>query len=182
MDTFVHMQSREAVSAEVYAASQPRKRRPMADGLSPQAAAEAMVEEARGEVARLQIAAREDSAAAAAREERLRQEADTARAKMHELADHAQTLQHDLSGESSSVAKYRRMVGEIGRLIDWAQASAPGSAAAAAALSAARAKGKAAPGSKPSAAAAAALRVARMSLATPLGDTSNMVTNCNGRS
>ena len=39
---FVHTQSRETVSAEVYEASQPRRRRPMADGLAPQDAAEAM--------------------------------------------------------------------------------------------------------------------------------------------
>jgi len=62
--------------------------------------------------------------------------------------------------EQKSVSKYKRMVGEIGRLVDWAQASAPGSAAAAAALAVAR------NGSKPSPAAQAALRVARMSLAS----------------
>jgi putative membrane-bound dehydrogenase-like protein len=39
---FVHVQSRQPVSAEVYAAAQPRRRRPMADGLSPQEAADAM--------------------------------------------------------------------------------------------------------------------------------------------
>ena len=39
---FVHTQSRETVSAEVYEASQPRRRQPMADGLSPEDAAKAM--------------------------------------------------------------------------------------------------------------------------------------------
>ena len=39
---FVHVQSRKAVSAEVYEAAQPRRRRPMADGLAPQEAADAM--------------------------------------------------------------------------------------------------------------------------------------------
>ena len=57
------------------------------------------------------------------------------------------------------------MVGEIGRLVDWAQASAPGgpsAAAAAAAVAVARSDITGAP--KPSPAALAALRVARMSL------------------
>ncbi len=40
--TFAHIQSRDAVSAEVYQASQPRRRRPMANGLAPAEAAEAM--------------------------------------------------------------------------------------------------------------------------------------------
>jgi putative membrane-bound dehydrogenase-like protein len=39
---FVHVQSRQPVSAEVYAASQPRRRRPMVNGLPPAEAAEAM--------------------------------------------------------------------------------------------------------------------------------------------
>ena len=40
--TFVHIQSRESVSAETYEAFQPRRRRPMANGLPPTEAAAAM--------------------------------------------------------------------------------------------------------------------------------------------
>lgn len=132
---------------------------------SEHAATAAMLEEARAEVDRVRKEAQEEGAAAAAREATLREDASAAQQRAEELMAQAQALQKELSGEASSVAKYKRMVGEIGRLIDWAQGSAPGSAAAAAALSAARAKGKSLPGAKPSPAAAAALRAARMSLA-----------------
>ena len=37
----------------------------------------------------------------------------------------ADALKAELSAESVAMAKYRRMVGEIGRLIDWAQAASP---------------------------------------------------------
>jgi len=85
------------------------------------------------------------------------------------------TLEDSVAYEKASVAKYKRMVGEIGRLVNWAQTSAPGSAAATAALAAAKSTGEE-NGAKPSPAAQAALRVARMSLATGstiLGDATN---------
>lgn len=87
------------------------------------------------------------------------------------------TLEGNVASEKASVAKYKRMVGEIGRLVNWAQTSAPGSAAVTAALAAARSTGEE-NGGKPSPAAQAALRVARMSLTTGtgvLGDTTNTI-------
>jgi hypothetical protein len=98
--------------------------------------------------------------AAKEREETLLAEIQEYKNQLEEYQNENCQLKEDIVLEQKSVSKYKRMVGEIGRLVDWAQASAPGSAAAAAALAVAR------NGSKPSPAAQAALRVARMSLAS----------------
>lgn len=137
----------------------------VADARAARATAEALLEESRAEVRRVQKEAREESIAAASREEGLLREAQISKQKTEELAAEVEKLKNQLLGEHSSVIRYKRMVGEIGRLVDWAQASAPGgpsAAAAAAAMAVARSDINGAP--KPSPAALAALRVARMSL------------------
>ena len=72
-----------------------------------------------------------------------------------------ESLENRIEAEKASVAKYKRMVGEISKLVDWAQSNQAGSTAAAAAVLAASNENTAI---KPSPAAQAALRVARMSL------------------
>ena len=106
-----------------------------------------------------------ESAAKAAmeREETLLAEIQVCKNQLEEYENENCQLKEDILLEQKAVAKYKRMVGEIGRLVDWAQTSAPGSAAAAAALAVASSDKN---GSKPSPAAQAALRVARMSLAS----------------
>ena len=79
--------------------------------------------------------------------------------KEHESA--VEGLENRINVERASVAKYKRMVGEISKLVDWAQSNQAGSAAAAAAVLAASNENAVI---KPSPAAQAALRVARMSL------------------
>lgn len=74
-----------------------------------------------------------------------------------------QSLEKRVESEKASVAKYKRMVGEISKLVDWAQSNQAGSSAAAAAALAASNENAAI---KPSPAAQAALRVARMSLSS----------------
>lgn len=161
----------------------------VADARAVRATVEALLEESRAEVRRVRKEAREESIAAASREEGLRREAQTAKDKIEALATEVEKLRSQLLGKHSSVNRYKRMVGEIGRLVDWAQASAPSgpsAAAAAAAVAVARSDITGAP--KPSPAALAALRVARMSLGggegghhvttaasvpVPLGDATN---------
>lgn len=87
-------------------------------------ATEAMLEEVRVEVRRVQAEAKEESLKAAAREEGLRLEAEAARSQVKDLENQVQTLKKQLNSEAMSVAKYRRMVGEIDRLIEWAQNTA----------------------------------------------------------
>jgi hypothetical protein len=155
----------------------------VADARAARATAEALLEESRAEVRRVQKEAKEESIAAASREEGLRREAQVSKEKSAELAAEIEKLKGQLVVGHSSVNRYKRMIGEIGRLVDWAQASAPGgpsAAAAAAAVAVARSGVSGAP--KPSPAALAALRVARMSLGggegghnstVPLGDATN---------
>lgn len=113
---------------------------------------------------------------AAEREKLLQEEVASYKMQLEAAEKEVLVLRSNVASEKTSVAKYKRMVGEIGRLVNWAQASAPGSAAVTAALAAARSTGNE-NGVKPSPAAQAALRVARMSLATGnvLGDATNTV-------
>jgi len=80
---------------------------------------------------------------------------------LKEHTEAAKKLEKRINDEKASVAKYKRMVGEISKLVDWAQSNQAGSAAAAAAVMAASNENDAI---KPSPAAQAALRIARMSL------------------
>ncbi len=117
----------------------------------------------------------QESKEAHSREERLLEELSLYKNKLAVSEKQVETLEGNVALETASVAKYKRMVGEIGRLVNWAQTSAPGSAAITAALAAAKSTGEE-NGGKPSPAAQAALRVARMSLATGtsiLGDATN---------
>lgn len=83
--------------------------------------AETSLEEVRGEVRRLQREAKEESIAAAAREQDLRREAEHALRRNKELHTEIHELRRQLEHETASVWKYRRMVKEISRLVDWAQ-------------------------------------------------------------
>ena len=112
----------------------------VAEAKAAKTATDALLDEVRAEVRRLQREAKEESVAAAAREEGLRREAVGLRHRVEELAGEADKLRKDLSGEHSSVNRYKRMVGEIGRLIDWAQASSSMNSAAFAAAAAAAAE------------------------------------------
>ena len=117
----------------------------------------------------------QESKEAHSREERLLEELSLYKNKLAVSEKQVETLEGNVALETAYVAKYKRMVGEIGRLVNWAQTSAPGSAAITAALAAAKSTGEE-NGGKPSPAAQAALRVARMSLATGtsiLGDATN---------
>lgn len=112
---------------------------------------------------------------ASKKEETLLKEISSYKERLEKAERMSEILQGKVTSEKASVAKYKRMVNEIGRLVNWAQASAPGSAAVTAALAAARSTGDE-NGGKPSPAAQAALRAARMSLATGtkvLGDATN---------
>ncbi len=132
----------------------------LADVRAARAAAAAALDEARGEARRAAREAREEAAAAAAREAELRREGAAAATRVDALVAEAAAASARLGREASSRQKYQRMVGEIGRLIDWAQAglhagggaaAAPSGAAAAARPPprAAAAKGAAAGASPP---------------------------------
>jgi hypothetical protein len=94
----------------------------LADVRAARAAAAAALDEARGEARRAAREARDEAAAAAAREAELRREGAAAAARADALAAEAAAAAARLGREASSRQKYQRMVGEIGRLIDWAQA------------------------------------------------------------
>lgn len=144
----------------------------VAEARATRAAVESLLEESKSELRRVQKEAQADTIAAASREEGLRRENEAEKAKNEELAVELEKLRKELRGEHSSVNRYKRMVGEVVRLIDWTQASPPaganfttGGGPAAAPALAGHGMMAATGGSKPSPAAAAALRVARMSLA-----------------
>ncbi|EFN50818.1 hypothetical protein CHLNCDRAFT_59403 [Chlorella variabilis] len=62
---------------------------------------------------------------AAAKEERLRGEIAELGEALASRSAQLQELEGKLAGETVCTAKYRRMVGEIGKLIDWAQSTSP---------------------------------------------------------
>lgn len=139
-----------------------------ADARAGRAAAEAMLEEVRAEVRLIQREAREESAAAAAREEGLKREIETLRERVTEAAAEAERLRKELSVELSSSRKFKRMVGDIGRLIDWAQSGVTPSIGGALSVAV---NGGVLPleDGQPSPAAQAALKVARLSLNNTAG-------------
>lgn len=101
--------------------------------------------------------------------------------KHHErdLKEHVEAvkrLEERIEDEKASVAKYKRMVGEISKLVDWAQSNQAGSVAAAAAVMAASNENDAI---KPSPAAQAALRIARMSLSHGNGVSTHVLRDVN---
>ncbi|KAI8102884.1 hypothetical protein M9434_005676 [Picochlorum sp. BPE23] len=124
------------------------------------------VQEHLGEIERLKVAMEQKALDASEREAQLKDESNRLKSMYEESMKKVEGCEEKLAAEKASVAKYKRMVGEISRLVDWAQASAPGSAAAAAALAAASCSTDASHQGRPSPAAQAALRVARMNLAT----------------
>lgn len=124
------------------------------------------VQEHLGEIERLKEGMEQQALDASERESQLKEESIRLNAMYEESMKKVEVCEGKLAAEKASVAKYKRMVGEISRLVDWAQASAPGSAAAAAALAAAGCSTDPSNQGRPSPAAQAALRVARMSLAT----------------
>lgn len=138
------------------------------------AVASQLIEQMKEDSKRIQDELLAEKAAAADREKQLQGDITLFAEKCKEAEEEISKLKLELSDGTASVAKYKRMVGEIGRLIDWAQAAAPGSAAATAAMAAASAMDTS---RKPSPAAQAALRVARMSLTSsgsgPLSDFTN---------
>ena len=95
---------------------------------------------------------------------------------LKERAEVADRLEKRIKDEKASVAKYKRMVGEISKLVDWAQSNQAGSAAAAAAVMAASNENDAI---KPSPAAQAALRIARMSLSNGNGVSTHVLRDVN---
>lgn len=95
---------------------------------------------------------------------------------LKERAEAADRLEKRIKDEKASVAKYKRMVGEISKLVDWAQSNQAGSAAAAAAVMAASNENDAI---KPSPAAQAALRIARMSLSNGNGVSTHVLRDVN---
>ena len=158
----------------------------VAEARATRAAVEALFEEAKAEARRVQKEAQADSIAAATKEESLRRENETLRTHNDELTKELEKLRKDLTGKHSSVNNYKRMVGEIGRLIDWAQSPSsqqPGGSQNGAPGDAVGGHGMDRTGNYPSPAAMAALQVARMSLAAnggvegggglALGDTTN---------
>ena len=150
------------------------------------AAATALLGKANAEVLRLQTDAEEEKTAAAAREESLRREVAVRETRCVDLETEVGALRKQLNGEHTSVVRYKRMVGEIGRLVDWAQTATSSVAAGPSAAAAGGGGGvfysSMTPGGprngeptaeaevqKPSPAAQAALRVARMSLSGKVG-------------
>ncbi|KAL6784692.1 hypothetical protein ACKKBF_B02815 [Auxenochlorella protothecoides x Auxenochlorella symbiontica] len=73
------------------------------------------------ELGRLRRVAGEDAALAGSRAGRLQQENEELYATMQVLRRDGDTLRAELAAQTVTVAKYKRMVGEISRLIDWAQ-------------------------------------------------------------
>lgn len=136
-------------------------------------ATETLLEEAKSEVKRIQKEAWEVGAAAASREESLRQEVDALRSSAKEMEKEIERLRLELVGEHKSARKFKHMVGEIGRLIDWAQAASAGpggtcgtSGNACGEVITPNPNERGELTERPSPAALAALRVARMSLGT----------------
>jgi hypothetical protein len=147
----------------------------IAEARASRKAMEALLEEARLEVKQIQKQAWEDGAAAAAREETLRREVDALRESAQITEKEIEKLRLELVGEHKSARKFKHMVGEIGRLIDWAQASGGAGGGAGGGLVTPnqneRSSGENQGAERPSPAALAALRVARMSLAPNLAVT-----------
>lgn len=85
----------------------------------------AQLEESRAETRRLQKEAKEEAVAAAERYSELQHETDTLRHRVTDLESDATALRKKVQHEAANVVKYKKMVGEIGRLIDWAQAASP---------------------------------------------------------
>jgi hypothetical protein len=86
----------------------------------------AQLEDSRAEVRRIQKEAQEEAVAAAAKFNDVEREAAGLRARVAELEADSAAIRAKAVAEGTNVAKYKRMVGEIGRLIDWAQAASPG--------------------------------------------------------
>ena len=80
----------------------------------------AEVEDAKAEIRRLDRLAADETA----RAHRLQAELDTLYAVAQQQRAEVQSAKSQLSKETVAMAKYRRMVGEIGKLIDWAQTGA----------------------------------------------------------
>lgn len=138
----------------------------VAEARASRKAMEALLEEAKLEVKQIQKQAWEDGATAAAREEVLRREVDALRESAKMTEKEIEKLRLELVGEHKSARKFKHMVGEIGRLIDWAQASGGGPGGGGLVTPNQSERSSINQGAeRPSPAALAALRVARMSLA-----------------